>query len=1390
MQVTENFETVEELYRTGVACVYSARRAPNQPQGVDEEEGVRTDPRSLDTGKQFAIKIIQPALFMVERSALREMHQSFLERAAAQRAAALGASVAEGDGDEDDPDREPEDERANISALAAVGTDGPAFSDPSQAHWAQVHEMGESADGAYYVTDLYPRSAQKLVDRRQKIDHASLFHVVDSVFAGLQELQKATARAHANLKPSNVLIGPGKKISEARVVLTDPASMRDMLRKGGESSDLRAVGELIHQLVTFRPSDPGDWPIGRSPGWSKLGSTSKAWREFTSKLLAPDLGGLTVEEAHRQLKNMKARGTAVLKGALVGAAVVLLAAIAVGGWWYVGYQRDWRALGNENEKWVQKVHGPFTGELRNQAMNDPGLRPFVQAFDEADRASDPVPLDPQKIAGKSGGAAPISLAARTKTRAALTRVRDLRDRLAHWQTLTKWQTRQKDEEQKHHAAAAAYLGRVLGGTQPDSKGDLVGDKVLWTVRAVLYLESQAGQGDFTVLVAYSKDVDEYRAQFDKQAPMLGNYGVEVQKSIDRIVAGASSSPIDLLAAMKNSMSDFRDSGIKLAAILKNEWPKIDQDRFRADYQGKVFSMADLSALSKKLENYRKDPETGGKVVADIAQARQEATAQIARLKSLPDGSAKAKDLETQLQTLTSEIDSIPKKDKWIVLDTINGVGDPVRSKLRDLVGKVAVAISEVGGDPDQWLATAGDFNAANDTIKQAYATQFQKLLGGRKAADLKADPAGFVQLKERVGNLRDALSTVATSLPTGVPEGIDPAFAPVASNRLSQTIRDGLTAIQEAGGKFTVDEAKLRTLAEQFNSDVKQLKELASDTSATFGNLDEGYGLSEPNALPAAWVEKWSKSPALGDPTIAAAVKPLVDRLNALRATENWSADNASQALVNPATRAEIGVAALRRLLAGKPPVTADDFAREASTRTKLDDYLNRFVKDEQRRNSLRSLFQSGASRRWASFLNALNTTDDAQVERAITAAMAAQQAFGVADQSELQPWVKYNVILYQFRLKLRDPAAGPPEKLAGDFLKELERANLDKSMIESTRQAQARIRADATVSGPQVPSWQLTSSGDQSVRTYTYTTRDVTRTLKFRLVQVTNDSATYLCTTELPVEIFLDLCEADRDGQLRQVLPRNNDEMGPGPRGWFWNDKGRIDRPYYWLRTADRVTDYPLELKATNNAHGLKDEKDDPRTYHPVQQISPLAADKIAKLLGCRLPTPDEWRAAKQQSGGAQAQYQNLRDATWKQQYQYASSQRDDATRRELMPNAGIFLPGGRDDFSVVQNYNDGKLWFAPVDRGANSTNDFNHLVGNVAEFYYDFGKDEYGVIGGSAMSPATMDVTANFPIERSALKQGYSDVGIRLAFSAAGSEARFRAMLTNLSYQRPPAR
>src|SRR6266446_2001485 len=199
---------------------------------------------------------------------------------------------------------------------------------------APILETGKDERGVWYATRFYPRSVHKIIAGRVALSREALFHIVNCIVRGALEIKQACARGHGNLKPANVLIGAATRLRDAEIALTD------LLPGGGDEAvryelpDLRAVGEIIYQLVRRREiADSTDWlilPIEASKEWGELfGKSAEVWRGLCNRLLDPNLSTETysLEKLAGELAALEPKPPVSRRAlALAGGIVVLLAA--------------------------------------------------------------------------------------------------------------------------------------------------------------------------------------------------------------------------------------------------------------------------------------------------------------------------------------------------------------------------------------------------------------------------------------------------------------------------------------------------------------------------------------------------------------------------------------------------------------------------------------------------------------------------------------------------------------------------------------------------------------------------------------------------------------------------------------------------------------------------------------------------------------------------------------------------------------------------------------------------------------------------------------------------------------------------------------------------------
>jgi hypothetical protein len=179
----------------------------------------------------------------------------------------------------------------------------------SRGGWARVYAWGrlEGRAGAFLVTDLGQRGGatlEKVYRARTPMDHATLAGIVASIADALVLAQQAAGRGHGNLKPSNVILLPaagsgavpgqsgavpiaGGSTLNARLALADARADADARSPATGLADLRALGAVLYSLVT-RQKFTGGWQITDPRPWSsQLLRDAPRWIELVQSLLDP-----------------------------------------------------------------------------------------------------------------------------------------------------------------------------------------------------------------------------------------------------------------------------------------------------------------------------------------------------------------------------------------------------------------------------------------------------------------------------------------------------------------------------------------------------------------------------------------------------------------------------------------------------------------------------------------------------------------------------------------------------------------------------------------------------------------------------------------------------------------------------------------------------------------------------------------------------------------------------------------------------------------------------------------------------------------------------------------------------------------------------------------------
>src|SRR5262249_42997884 len=201
-------------------------------------------------------------------------------------------------------------------------------------HVSPVFETGEDENGIWYATRFYPRSINKILSGRVALTRDAFEHIVRSVVQGAVDFKRICGRSHGDIQPSNVQVSKDD-LSEAEVVLSDPLPGDASASERFEKADLKAIGQLMYQLVMKRTVDFA-WlmlPLDATPEWQQMfGRQAPRWLEICNRLLNPELSldKVSLESLLVELQpSEKGKKTALAIAACVAVGLIIIGAVVV-----------------------------------------------------------------------------------------------------------------------------------------------------------------------------------------------------------------------------------------------------------------------------------------------------------------------------------------------------------------------------------------------------------------------------------------------------------------------------------------------------------------------------------------------------------------------------------------------------------------------------------------------------------------------------------------------------------------------------------------------------------------------------------------------------------------------------------------------------------------------------------------------------------------------------------------------------------------------------------------------------------------------------------------------------------------------------------------------------
>ena len=567
----------------------------------------------------------------------------------------------------------------------------------------------------------------------------------------------------------------------------------------------------------------------------------------------------------------------------------------------------------------------------------------------------------------------------------------------------------------------------------------------------------------------------------------------------------------------------------------------------------------------------------------------------------------------------------------------------------------------------------------------------------------------------------------------------------------------------------------------------------------------------------------------LHDPQVGAALKEsgLTDRianLQSLVAATDYPKIEPALA----ADAAELVLTAWRKLAAIQLPESATYLDTEEKTQQHLAGMLQK-LPDPARAQQLSAELSAGIPQHWHHWANALTTPE------LIGVALARRPK-----DAQLRPGeddrLIYNESLYELNRNFTSSHAITDFKTRDEALKKAtlafiasaqnlpasvkELAAFDKLLVTFKKplEAKAADLAASAIAGPKLVGWEMVADNEGNfARFYFPDAAHHQFTLEFRKLPDQDEGRiVYLCTTELPVELFAQVLNEPTPRAPALNKPNWFNITDDGYIAWHgvrsWQIAGSTVGP-----NSDWLFPTPNMAKHLSRPQGAKP-FDPPGPQTPVQAISPYVALYTARLLGCRLPTAAEWTSAyKAFESQPGPKDWNLRGADFDIQKKHVEGiNAVDLDVGWPFPDAFAFEPVGKiqprgakaliwlpDDLvklapdaltranadTIIAN---STLWFRKVPPPtATGVPPMHDLVGNVAEFTFDSptatkaltAKDvaptpatiepdidagTLSVVGGSSISspliPFNVPQKANAP----GLPFGRADVGMRLAYTA----------------------
>lgn len=1326
-----DYEGSREVYRGGLAVVYTARG----PGGPEE---------------RFAVKVLELPVYLADEERVELESGLFIEAAETQKRAA-----------------------------AAGG-------------WAPVHASGRCEGGAWYATDLFERSAEKLVLHRRELEPAELFRVIDAVVQGLISLRNAESRPHGNLKTTNVLVSGRGDVSGSRIVLSDPIPTSRVKPEEDTLKDLRDLGDLLHQLVLHRPMRSAvAWPLSLTTEWQRLGRVGEGWLELCNALLNPTGAPPPLDEIARFLPELSAKpGTGSSPS---GAGAAAQGSGPVTPTPRPPSRTPGPGMPTESRADFHKSR-PASGVLPDAGPgSEPGATPLPSGSSPMLKSGSGVGSGPGLSGGSGvGPATPVGSGSHPGSSAPAAPA--LGASLRRPSEIPAKAQSKKPTWRLYAAAGAGVLAIAVvaavfwphkddkkpitpgGGTTTPGGTDPVEPEFTEVDprdKAFKSLVEEAGTGAAKIrdlLKATAPNVD------------LGS----LEGAITKFTADRKA--VEALAWNRAGADKVKEEVARLrteASALKDltvEKGKESPDP-RVKWRGEADrAIADAQVLKQSLSS---DPKLGPAIDEEIGRLRT--------LYTDADPSSPAwkandenKAARTYAKALEDGVSALATRSKEIWQQVPNprtpelfAAADAALAKAREIVGALTSVPGATPGNVPALLAAYEKKRADEDLAKRewtlsnkgaidawvkdlregaptlaaaadkAWAQAPDPRVKARADADAAIKTLGRDEDNARAAGLTaeaDAMKTAREALDASLKEmqGVD--WRP--SNR--EPMAAAVTKVNSAVAGLGDAKKKLADAIKANQERMAAMKKarqdgLRKDAAALLAQINAGKGPSDTGTDGPDTLADRYKRLAADEEFAAVNTDPGVDQVGKRLAALNEIGTSADPAFLlkklgeaGASGQVAEGRLALSKLVAPglkNFPATAQDLTTAAGA--------IRALREGGRAKDFDAQFASAGKTMWRSYMANLDFSKpaDVKIAREIMPTLGLKDA----DLAELGGRERFNFLM----MDLKSGLAGADEAAARALVAKF---RTGVGALDAPTQARPEIGAvmaaldqainvevpkiepvDLTKLGPGSKGWPGVESKDaRGIDVVTFTKGNVTITF------ARSGEGSMVSTTEVSLAQFIAAAEgAGKWAEVMKLMPPKG-ALFRGPRVWFWSVEGeRIEpipddqRKGYskgWLAES-------ADRIATVYPPAVLDSIQQPGPSDPIQYVSPAAGVYVAGLLGSRLPTAQEWAdavAVEERANGTPKP--NLRDVAWDEVRKYAVTQSqlpENKSRDPNWPDEDVFKRRA-DTFPVGSKAE-------PASTSDDGTvwfapvdqgggTLFHHLVGNVAEFVYEKGPELEG--------------------------------------------------------------